>query len=124
MSKKKKIIFQSHKNKDGVYYEDMSFKKLCDGVYYEDNEEGTFYYKKGDLHRKDGPACIWDNGDREWLVNGEYHREDGPAAEYEDEKVWYIRNKCVFSDTTNKLQFYPEASKEFIKSIVLYVLSK
>lgn len=25
----------------------------------------------GKLHREDGPAIEWDNGDKEWWVNGE-----------------------------------------------------
>ena len=31
------------------------------------------------MHREDGPAIEYVNGDCEWLINGITHREDGPA---------------------------------------------
>jgi hypothetical protein len=44
-------------------------------------EEGTFYYDGDDLlHRTDGPAREFSNGECEWFVHGKRHREDGPAV--------------------------------------------
>lgn len=35
------------------------------------NENGTIrYYKDGKLHREDGPAVIWTNGDKWYYLNG------------------------------------------------------
>ena len=46
------------------------------------------------IHRTDGPAVEWSNGDREWWVNGKLHRIDGPAKEYANGlKKWYKNNK-------------------------------
>ena len=57
------------------------------------NDEGIFYYKDGKLHRKDGPAIEYPNGDKEWYLNGELHREDGPAIEYPNGgNVWYLND--------------------------------
>lgn len=48
----------------------------------------------GDLHREDGPAIEYTNGDLEWWVNGNRHREDGlPAVEYENRKEWWENGK-------------------------------
>lgn len=47
---------------------------------------GTVYYYKDPeqtiLHRTDGPAIVWEDGDEEWYQNGELHRMDGPAVTY------------------------------------------
>jgi hypothetical protein len=48
------------------------------------------WYKNGELHRTDGPAIIYANGDKFWFQNGELHRTDGAAIEYADgDKYWY-----------------------------------
>jgi hypothetical protein len=42
------------------------------------------------LHRVDGPAVEYANGERYWYLNGERHREDGPAVEFQDGYIgWY-----------------------------------
>ena len=47
------------------------------------------------LHREDGPAVEYDNGDKEWYYEDKIHRKDGPAIEYEngDEEWWYMDKK-------------------------------
>ena len=62
-----------------------------------------FYYKDGtaseddvskELHRVDGPALEYANGDKIWYVNGKRHRLDGPALEYANgDKKWYVDGK-------------------------------
>ena len=49
------------------------------------------------LHREDGPAYEYADGDKEWwLDNSERHREDGPAIEYADGyKAWCLNGKEV-----------------------------
>jgi hypothetical protein len=53
-----------------------------------------FYHKDKEmeiLHREDGPAIEYSDGDKSWYLNGECHREDGPACEYADGgKSWYL----------------------------------
>jgi len=64
-----------------------------------------FYYKDGTtserldlnkvLHRTDGPAVEWADGDKGWYVDGPLHRTDGPAVEYDDgTKFWWVNGKC------------------------------
>jgi hypothetical protein len=61
-------------------------KKRClhrlDGpaVIWEDGEQS--WYQFGRLHREDGPAVECANGYKAWYQNGELHRVDGPAVEY------------------------------------------
>jgi hypothetical protein len=45
----------------------------------------------GALHRDDGPAIEYWNGDREWWRNGQVHRDDDlPAVEFADgSRSWY-----------------------------------
>ena len=52
------------------------------------------WYINGELHREDGPAIAYVNGDKYWYINGQCHREDGPAIECADGgKQWYINGK-------------------------------
>ena len=58
------------------------------------NEEGTTrWYKDAEctvLHRENGPAIEWNDGDKFWVQTGLLHRTDGPAVEYADGgKFWY-----------------------------------
>jgi hypothetical protein len=47
----------------------------------------------GQLHREDGPAIEYSNGDKFWYINGLRHREDGPAVEWSDgDKWWYLND--------------------------------
>lgn len=38
------------------------------------------WFKNGQLHRLDGPAVVYRSGCEEWWVHGERHRENGPAV--------------------------------------------
>jgi hypothetical protein len=67
------------------------------------------YYKNGELHRIDGPAVEWIDGDKHWYLNGLLHREDGPAIECAiGKKYWYLigtlytKEKCKIA--TRKLK--------------------
>lgn len=51
----------------------------------------TKYWRNGLLHRDDGPAVIYPNGEMKWYQNGQLHREDGPACIFADgEVLWYL----------------------------------
>ncbi len=68
------------------------------------------WYLNGGLHREDGPAMEWVNGDKEWWLNVYKHRVDGPAVEYVDgDKYWWYHGKKVDCQT----------NKEFLKLIKL-----
>jgi len=55
---------------------------LLEGMH-KDGANSIRYYKKGKLHRTDGPAVTTSTGKRqEWYINGKHHREDGPALIY------------------------------------------
>ncbi len=96
------------------------------------NSETTTYYKNGKVHREDGPAIEWKNGNKHWLlndrlhrtdgpaielletelgctvkkwsINGKYHREDGPAVEFGNGyKEWWIDGEKISEDEFNQL---------------------
>lgn len=46
-------------------------------------------------HRIDGPAVVYDNGDKSWWVNGWRHRDDGPAIEWSDRIEYWINGKHI-----------------------------
>ena len=56
--------------------------------------EFKYWFLNGELHRIDGPAVEWANGDKRWYLNGERHRTDGPAVEWANgNKFWYLNGK-------------------------------
>jgi hypothetical protein len=49
-----------------------------------------YWYKDNYIHREDGPAIEYDNGDKEWWYNGRLHRSNGPAVECANgNKYWF-----------------------------------
>jgi hypothetical protein len=58
------------------------------------NDRTEWKNEKGQLHREDGPAIEYTNGNKSWYLNGQLHREDGPAIECTNgDKVWYLNGK-------------------------------
>ena len=55
-----------------------------------DSDGNKFYYKNDVLHREDGPAIEYFNGDEEWYKEGLLHRFDGPASTEGNNKYWYF----------------------------------
>jgi hypothetical protein len=52
------------------------------------------------FHRDDGPAVEYQheytNGSKEWYIDGRLHRLDGPAIEWNDgDQEWYINGKRI-----------------------------
>jgi len=48
----------------------------------------------GSLHRIDGPAKEWADGEKQWYQNGVRHRDDGPAIENEDPEE--LRTRIIY----------------------------
>ena len=62
--------------------------------YYKDGTTASEYNQSKVLHREDGPAIEYTNGQKEWYVNGKCHRIGGPAKEYADGgRFWYVDGK-------------------------------
>ena len=58
-------------------------------------EFGNVYWYKDDyLHREDGPAVEYSNGNKDWCIDGKYHRVDGPAVEFfNGDREWFLNGK-------------------------------
>lgn len=64
----------------------------------------TAYRLFGMLHREDGPAIEYFNGDKYWYQNNERHREDGPAVELANgKKEWFLNGKQYTEEEFNKI---------------------
>ena len=65
--------------------------------------DGTIEWYKDDLlHREDGPAIEWKDGDKYWYKNGLKHREDGPAVLFPNGNGWYYLNDVSYSEENFK----------------------
>ncbi len=61
-------------------------------IKYPNGDEG--WYQHGKLHRDDGPAITCHDGTKVWYQHGRQHREDGPAVERANgSKEWYLHGK-------------------------------
>ena len=87
------------------------------------------WYLNGKIHREDGPAIEWANGDKSWYLNGILHREDGPAIECSNgEKCWWINGKQL-TEADHKAATSPKKKlscngKEVVIDGVTYVLKE
>ena len=53
----------------------------------------------GQYHRIGGPAIVWPDGYKAWLINGKRHRLNGPAIMYADGTYyWYAKGECLGDD--------------------------
>lgn len=90
----------------GSYSDDRATYWYCDGKLHRKDGPAIEYsngdkkwYTEGKLHRVDGPAVEYINGSKFWFFDDELHREDGPAAVYEKgSKFWYIKGKLHRDD--------------------------
>lgn len=71
-----------------------------EGHCYVKSWEAQYWIKKGKiLHREDGPAAVFDNGDKTWVINDAFHRLDGPAMFSEDEIIYFIQGQRIYNET-------------------------
>ena len=85
----------------------MSEQEVFNALKYriEDNGDGTrrYYNSAGKLHRTDGAAIEYANGEKWWYQNGRLHRTDGPAIEWNDgTKAWFINGRQLTEDEFNQ----------------------
>jgi len=74
---------------------------MLQGLHIDEYSGTKMWYKDGELHREDGPAIIWKNGDEEWYLNSKKHRDDGPAVYYPSFnglRGWYIDGRKLSED--------------------------
>ena len=57
-----------------------------------------WYDSDGKLHREDGPAAEYANGDKLWYKHGKWHREDGPAIEYSNGSSSYYLKYIKYTE--------------------------
>jgi hypothetical protein len=68
----------------------------------------------GYLHRSDGPAIDYVDGEKKWYVYGKRHRTDGPAHIKSGVHRWFLKNEKVVKPTiVNK------AVQDTLTSIIL-----
>ena len=90
----------------------------------EDEEEGVklrsvvsrhkrWFDTKGNLHRLDGPAIIYCDGDMDWYAYGELHRDDGPARIWPSAGLeeWY-KNGELYEPSAHDLILWKMKKKE------------
>ena len=93
--------------------------ELFDALKYhvEVDQYGTRYYynSAGQLHRDEGPAVIYTNGNCEWWQSGQLHRRNGPALEHANgTRCWFLYGR-IYSEleyATALAQLPPETHNQ------------
>ncbi len=79
------------------------YENECDDGPYMDEYCNIGHIKDGKLHREDGPAIEWSNGDKFWYLNGKLHREYGPAIKLiSGHEEWWVNGKEYHAGITYK----------------------
>lgn len=83
---------------NGKFHRDKNPARI--GTYHNGEVLYHEYYRKGDVHRVNGPASVNKlQGLVEWIQNGLYHRENGPAfINVRQKKLQYWRRGSVFRE--------------------------
>jgi len=75
---------------------------------YTDHDGVKWWCLNGQLHREDGPAVEWPDGDNSWYLNGVLHREDGPAREFHGgKKYWCLNGTDIPEEKFNEVWTCP-----------------
>ncbi len=70
--------------------------------YFVDPGDIIYLNDKNELHRINGPAIEYSNGDRYWFENGKRHRLDGPAIEFSSgSKEYWINGRQLSEEEFN-----------------------
>jgi hypothetical protein len=101
-------------NEDGnkFYYKDKAMKILHreDGPAIEYTDGDKEWWLNGKRHREDGAAIEWSDGCKAWWLNGQLHREDGAAVEYDDgRKFWWLNGVKLTEE-----EFKKKTAKEVV----------
>ena len=96
-----------------TYIENKSLHRL-DGpaVEYENGEKQ--YWAENKLHRLDGPALEHANGYKEYWIEGYLHRLDGPAVESPNGDKFYYVN---VNDVTSKVIDLKEDIPKYLRML-------
>ena len=103
--------------KDRIEYRNKS-KQLhrTNGPAIEYENGNKYWYVEDELHRLDGPALEFSDGTKEWWVDGKLHRLDGPAIERSNgDKYWYVEGK-EYSETEFMHKFHTIKKPEYLKN--------
>ena len=86
------------------YFNNADKLHRTDGPAVEYTDGDKFWWQNGLLHRTDGPAIERANGTKEWFQNGHRHRIDGVAIDYANGcKRWFINDVEMTEDEFNQL---------------------
>jgi hypothetical protein len=90
--------------------------------YYKDGSVLDYHDYNKELHREDGPAIEWADGDKWWWADGKRHRLDGPAIEYgNNNKSWWVDDKHLTEEQFNN---HPKVQNYRFQALLEEVLSE
>jgi flagellar basal body rod protein FlgG len=64
---------KTNQNQRDFHILNYGMTQLTNGSYLHDDGDIHWYNEEGQLHKEDGPAVIWANGNSYWFLNGKHY---------------------------------------------------
>jgi len=104
MTAEQYIYIDKYGNKYYFKDKEMTMVHRLDGPAIEYSNGNKYWFVDDKCHRLDGPAIEWSNGTKLWYVDDKCHRLDGPAIEWSNgTKLWYVDDKQLTEEEFNAL---------------------
>jgi hypothetical protein len=100
---------ESDEDGEAIVFRENGKIHRVDGPAVEWQQGDLQWYSHGELHRDGGPAVIGDDGEQQWFKQGKLHRVDGPAQIYPDgASFWYVNDKAcpVYGPQLNNVSMF------------------
>jgi hypothetical protein len=94
------------------YYNEQGQLHRTNGPAIEFVDGNKYYFKNSIIHREDGPAVEYADGSKEYYKNDLLHREDGPAIENANGDKFYYVNGITHREDGPAIE-YADGSKEY-----------
>ena len=85
------------------------FNTLCQRIVVDSYGAHRYYNLAGELHRDNGPAVVYPDGSKLWIIRNALHREDGPAIERADGRHWWYLDGVMLTEEEHAARIVPYA---------------
>ena len=83
------------------------FNTLCQRIVVDYEGTHRYYNPAGELHRDNGPAVVYPDGSKLWVIRNTLHREDGPAIERADGRHWWYLDGVMLTKEEHAARIDP-----------------
>ena len=83
------------------------FNVLCQRIVVDSEGTQRYYNPAGELDRDNGPAVVYPDGSKLWIIRNALHREDGPAIEHANGRRWWYLDGVMLTEAEHAARVNP-----------------